>query len=248
VLDDHPISQFREGLKLCTAGITPSETLSKDWEPFTPTFVVKNYLDAELYQREVKRDNEHILIGWGGSLSHTQSWENSGARDAIAAILGERPEVKLYIMGDQRVVDDLPIPRDRILFHPYVSWWHWGQYLRMYDIGLAPLAGEYDNRRSSLKVSEYLLMGIPFVATKSVVYEEFWNIDSGIFVDQGDDEENYQDRVQQWYNGTIAILDDMGEYLSCATNNMEIGEAYSTHLGVDTVIATYQDIIDLAQA
>jgi hypothetical protein len=247
VLDTHPIEQFRQGLALCTAGITPSKRLSKDWEQYTPTFVVKNYLDTELYLAEKKRPNDYIMIGWGGSLSHTQSWETSGAQDAIVAVINERPETRLYIMGDKRVVDEMPIPNNRILFHPYVPWWHWAKYLRMYDIGLAPLSGEYDNRRSSLKVSEYLTVGIPFVATKSVVYEEFWDVDSGIFVDQGHDEENYQDRVEQWYKSTIDIVDNMKDYMGAAAENISIGLSYEADDNVDTVIATYQEIVDIAK-
>lgn len=247
VLDKHPIQQFKEGLALCTAGITPSTRLSKDWEPYTPTFVVKNYLDTELYLAEKKHANEHILIGWGGSLSHTQSWELSGAEHAMAQILREHPDVKLFIMGDERVVKQLPVPRDKIVFHPYVPWWHWSKYLRLYDIGLAPLSGEYDNRRSSLKVCEYLTMGIPFVATKSEVYEDFWDVDSGIYVDQGDDKENYDDRVEQWYNSTTEILNNLGHYYDRAIENIEIGVGYDADDNVDTVIETYQEIINIAK-
>ena len=246
-LGQHPIEQFSTGLQLVTAGITPSKILSKDWEQYTPTFVVENYIDSEIYLREKKPPNDKIFIGWGGSLSHTQSWENSGVQDALAQILSEREEVRLFIVGDKRIVDQVPIPRKRIVFHPYVSWWHWPKYLRLYDIGIAPLAGVYDDRRSSLKVLEYTTMGIPFVATKSPVYESFFDVDSGIFVPSGDDKDGYNDRVEAWYTSTIDILDNLEDYVTRGSRNIEIGLKYDADYNVDKVIGIYQEIVELTK-
>lgn len=245
-LDEHPIEQFTKGLELCTAGITPSEVLSKSWADTAPTFVVKNYLDAELYQTANKQDNSpNIILGWGGSLSHTESFRDSGVEEALQQILQERDNVYLAIIGDERVVKQLPVPMSKVKFMPYVPWWEWQKVLMWYDIGLAPLAGDYDDRRSSLKVEEYLLSGLPFVASKSPVYEPFWDVDSGRFVQHGHDLHTYNERVKDWYDSTIDVIDNLWHYRELAEKNIAIGEEYSIDNNVDTIINTYQQIIDL---
>jgi hypothetical protein len=95
-LDPHPLEQFRQGLEYCTAGITPSYVMQKDFENVAPMFTVENYLDAALYENAQKHNNSpHIVLGWGGSLSHTQSFEWSGIHDAIRQILQERDNIRL---------------------------------------------------------------------------------------------------------------------------------------------------------
>lgn len=247
-LKQHPVEQFRAGLALCTAGITPSKVLSEDWKKYAPTYVVKNFLDKEHYvaaRRDI--ENEHVFIGWGGSLSHTQSWELSGIEEAIQRVVKERDNVRLFIVGDTRVIDQIPVRRDRVIFHPYVSWRNWPTLVNKFDIGLAPLAGEYDDRRSSLKVSEYLLMGIPFVATSSPVYEDFVDVSSGKFVDPGHDSEHYDDRSEQWYQNTIDILDNLGDYREKSKENIRIGESYDAYENIGDVIEVYETIIDIAK-
>jgi len=245
-LEEHPIEQFKKGLQICTAGITPSEILSESWDDTAPTFVVKNYLDEELYRRAHKQDNSpDILLGWGGSLSHTESFRDSGIEEALQQILQERDNVYLLIIGDQRVVEQIPVPMNKVKFMPYVPWWEWQKVLMRYDIGLAPLAGDYDDRRSSLKVEEYLLAGLPFVASKSPVYKEFWDVSSGRFVRHGHDVHNYKDRVTDWYESTIDVIDNLRHYTTMANNNIHIGQKYAVDNNVDVIVATYQKIIDL---
>jgi glycosyltransferase involved in cell wall biosynthesis len=244
-LIEHPIEQFKKGLKICTAGITPSKVLSESWQTDVPTFVVPNYLKSSLYHAAKKQDNSpYVVVAWGGSLSHTPGWRNSGIQEAFRRILQERDYVRLLIIGDKRVVDELPLRKDRVMFRHYTPWWIWQQTLKRYDIGLAPLAGEYDDRRSSLKVAEYLLAGIPFIASNSPVYSDFTEADSGIFVKH--DDYPYDERVEDWYQSTIEMLDKLDYYNENAQKNIEeIGMTYDVDRNVDAIIAVYEEIIEL---
>jgi glycosyltransferase involved in cell wall biosynthesis len=184
------------------------------------------------------------VVAWGGSLSHTPGWRNSGIQEAFRRILQERDYVRLLIIGDKRVVDELPLRKDRVMFRHYTPWWIWQQTLKRYDIGLAPLAGEYDDRRSSLKVAEYLLAGIPFIASNSPVYSDFTEADSGIFVKH--DDYPYDERVEDWYQSTIEMLDKLDYYNENAQKNIEeIGMTYDVDRNVDAIIAVYEEIIEL---
>lgn len=244
-LDRHPIEQFRTGLSRCTAGITPSKILSKDWEIYTPTFVVPNYVDQELYFRARKYNNgDRILLGWGGSLSHTQSWRDSGIEQALRRVLSERENVYLYIVGDDRIVKQLPIRRDKIIFSPYTPWWLWQETLKKFDIGLAPLAGAYDDRRSALKVTEYVVAGLPFVASRSPVYEQLWDVDSGLFVKH--DGHPLEERTEDWYKSTIDAIDNLTYYRQRADHNvLTIGTEWFASENVNNIINVYEKIIAL---
>ena len=188
----HPISQFIEGMKACTAATMPSELLAKDASRFTSAFFVPNYLEKILYPKQNRKpiDPKNIVIGWGGSLSHIESFEHSGIVPALKNILS--PHVKLLIVGDERVVTKLKemgVHKDGIIYRPYVPYDRWYETLLLYDIGIAPLAQEYDMRRSWIKVAEYMSMGIPFVATDTAPYQNpriRHSCRTGLFVPQGD--------------------------------------------------------------
>ena len=246
-LATHPLEQFKKGLKHLTAATTPSYILSSDWEEETPLFTLSNYLDAKLYHNAKKHNNDpYIVLGYGASLSHTQILNWSGIHVALRQILQERDNVRLLIVGDERLVKQLPVRRDRVWFSPYTSWWTWQKTLKRYDIGLAPLSGDYDDRRSSLKVAEYLMSGLPFVATKSPVYKKMWHVDSGRFVKPGHDKESYDKRVEDWYLSTIDIIDNIEDYRAKAKLNiMTEGMKYSVDENVDAIISVYKEIIEL---
>jgi len=246
-MSEHPLMQFKKGLPHCSAGITPSKVLSRFWETHTPMFVVPNYLESKMYLNARKHVNDpYIVLGWGGSLSHVQSWKDSGINEALKRILQERDNVRLLIVGDKRVVDQLPLRRDKVWFSPYIGWWAWQNTLKRYDIGLAPLAGDYDDGRSNLKVAEYLLAALPFVASKSPVYEDFVTAKSGLFVQHGHDKETYDERIESWYNSTIDVIDRIEYYKSMAKEAIDLhGMRYDVDRNVDNILSVYQEIIDI---
>ena len=248
-MPEHPLEQFENGLPLCTAGITPSKILSQYWETGVPMFVVPNYLESAMYLNVRKHINDpNIVLGWGGSLSHVQSWKDSGINEALKRILQERDNVRLLIVGDQRVVDQLPLRRDKVFFTPYVGWWAWQSTLKRYDVGLAPLAGDYDDGRSSLKVAEYLMAGLPFVASKSPVYEDFFAAESGLFTQHGHDEETYDERVESWYSSTIDVIDRIEYYRLMAKEAIDLhGMRYDVDRNVDNIISVYEEIMGLGR-
>jgi hypothetical protein len=184
----HPVEQFKSGLSQITGSITPSSQLCKDWGVYNRSFRIENYLDSNRYHaaKRKKRNSRKISIGWGGSLSHLTSFSHSGVQKALQNVLSKYSNVELLIFGDERVVKQLPF-KEKVRHIPYVMWRDWPKMLNLYDIGIAPLAGKYDARRSALKVKEYICMGIPFVATSGMPYldiEESKKAKSGIFVNQ----------------------------------------------------------------
>jgi len=180
-LNTNIMEDFKNGLKLCHGIVTPSKVLSDDWSYLNKTYVLPNYFKVDdYYGIPPIRPHEGIIIGWGGSMSHFQSWKDSGIIDAIRKVVNANTNVRLMICGNKDVFDSIPLDNNKKIFQPYVSPLEWPIVQKTFDIGLAPLHGLYDQRRSYIKVVEYMLLQIPFIASESLSYEELYHL--GTFV------------------------------------------------------------------
>lgn len=246
-MDTHPIDQFRRGLQLCTASTSPSELLCKDWSKYAPSFHVPNYLNRDMYTFPSRKqfNKDQIVIGWGGSLSHTQSFENSGVMEAMRRVMGKRKNVYMLIVGDKRVIDMLPLPKERMLYLHYVKWSEWPRLLNSwYDIGIAPLAGEYDMRRSWIKPLEYVIEGIPFVATRGYPYSQFFDKfdpGAGLFVDQGELDKGNVANPDGWELALNRIIDEIDKRQKV---RLDVAE-FTLQKRAKDIVKTYEEIIKI---
>ena len=189
--------RFVQSFPLFDSYSTPSRVLVNDYLELADGIYIPNRPDLTVFpQPETFRSGHHFLnIAWGGSIPHRQSWENSGAADAINKLVGKNESFRLCLLCQR---DWFPK-----LFHvPYIAyqWTPIHKYRlrlrRIADIGLAPLAGEYDERRSWIKVLVYALLGIPWVASNVGPYKE---CKGGILVDN---------EADAWIEAISRMLDD----------------------------------------
>lgn len=183
-----PVEALTEGFKHIDGLISPNELILSDWAERVPGlkgYWQPNYARWEWYkkikQTPMPAEDADIIIGWGGSVSHWDSWWFSGMREIVPIITKEFPRVKWKICGgDKRVKEwfDTLAP-DRWIDQKGVSPDVWPSVLATFDIGLAPLCGpgypqgeKYDQRRSWLKAVEYLLTGVPWLGSAGPVYEK----------------------------------------------------------------------------
>lgn len=181
-----PIEQFKWGLRIVKAIQVPSVNLAKDWSKYGNTYYVHNFLDIDNYtniEPLLKHPEDEILIGWHGSMSHYNSFTESGVLDALRKISKEYPQVKILLGGDKRVFDAFDSPNK--IYQNYVPKEQFTSLIKSLDIGLAPLSGEFDKRRSWIKVLEYMALQIPWVATNYITYDELK--DYGIMTENGYD-------------------------------------------------------------
>ena len=59
---------------------------------------------------------------------------------------------------------------------------------------------------------EYIALGIPFIATRSYVYEDFFDCDSGIFIAQGDLGLCDISNSNEWLDAIESICADYGSW------------------------------------
>lgn len=170
-MNPKPLEQFKWGLRIAKAIQVPSENLAKDWSKYNTTYYVHNYLDWDRYENvEPLYPHDEIVIGWCGSLSHFASFNDSGIVYALNRIGRKYPKVKFLIGGDKKIFNMLEATNK--LFQPFVPEDKWTALVKTLDIGLAPLAGEYDKRRSWIKALEYMALKVPWIATDYPTYSE----------------------------------------------------------------------------
>lgn len=168
-----PAKQLQYGVKSVDAITSPSLLILADWNKYNPyTYYRPNYIDIETYDVPLN-NKDNFIVGWGGGSSHYSSFRDSGIVDAIRKIVnqGKRFNITFKINGSKAARNLLP--QEKVIFHPWIKHTEWPKELATYNIGLIPLAGQYDRRRSFIKTLEYTLMGIPWIGTNYEPTSEF---------------------------------------------------------------------------
>lgn len=160
-----------------------------------------------------------VVFGWGGSISHVDSWVYSGIIEALDKIFDEFPNVRLKFCGHESRLNYLFDKwGDKVIRQSGVKPEHWPFVVASFDCGLAPLdmrpvasntlkegeakweGGEfsYDERRSWLKGAEYICAGVPWIGTRSATYNELKQ--HGILVENG---------AENWYHALKDMIDNL---------------------------------------
>jgi glycosyltransferase involved in cell wall biosynthesis len=207
----HPLTQFKWALQIAKGIQVPSVNLAKDWGVYNNTYFVHNYLDIEKYM-DIEPLHPHpedeIWIGWCGSMSHVSSFTDSGVVRALETIAKRYPKVKIFTSGDKRIFDMINVENKQ--FSKYVPAEDWTSLVKTLDIGLAPLSGPYDQRRSWIKALEYMALKIPWIATNYITYDEL--SDYGIMTENG---------YHNWLDALTNAIENFEDHKKLAE-----GEAY----------------------
>lgn len=232
-----PIEQLEWGIKLAHGMTTPSPTIAKDWEKFNDnTWVVPNYIASQHYLPYKKRRQipEQITIGWGGSHSHFDSWKKTNIVEALRRICANNTRVRIYICGGNKEILGLFKSDDfqgRVVEYKWVPHNEWPRMLSKFDIGLVPLSGRYDARRSWIKTLEYTLMGIPWVGTKAPPTEEL-----------GDYGYRVTNSVGGWEKGIQGIIDDLEGARARVDAGFEVAQRADVTNHTSQLLDIYMDI------
>ena len=211
-----PIEALTEGFRHVDALVSPNRLILEDWAHVVPGYWLPNFADGKWYkgieQKPLPADDEPVIVGWGGSVSHYDGFWFSGLKDAMPIITERYPRVVWKICGSdtriKRMFREL-LPADRWIDQPGVPPAEWPKQVTSFDVGLAPLCGpgspqgeRYDLRRSWLKAEEYLLCGVPWVASEGVVYKDL-DGHGGFMV---------PNTVDAWVDGIGRVLDNLDAY------------------------------------
>ena len=231
------ISQLRRGARLAKAYIGPSRLLAEDWSKYTTSYRIYNYLDLERYPEDAEPllPYDGITIGWCGSLSHVSSFTDSGVIPALTYVARKYDNVRVLCGGDKRVYDKINLPETKKVFQPYVPDEQWASLQKSIDIGIAPLTSTFDRRRSPIKVLEYMLLKIPWIATNFETYEELGEY--GHLIENG---------IESWKKALCDAVENIEEYRKLANGKAhEYALSQSYDKNIDKLLAVYQEIITI---
>jgi glycosyltransferase involved in cell wall biosynthesis len=232
-VDPPPLTQFKWGLRLVDAATVPSQRLADDWRPYADMRYLPNYIELEHYQPALLAPHDEIVVGWGGSLSHLASFTESGVLTALKRVCKQRPQVRVLLAGDRRVYEQLPLPPEQKLFQPWVSYPEWPRVLGRMDIGIAPLYGPYDERRSWIKVLEYMVMKIPWAASEGPAYHPMRS--HGWLV---------KNTANAWERVLLELVDHLAEYRAEAAREAYLfGIGQSIDENIENIIGVLESVL-----
>lgn len=196
------IYDMADGLKMVSGLTSPNRLILSDWRQTVGVKgeYIPNYLPVGIYNVQRTRtphDDGNVWVAWGGSAGHLISFIDSGIIEAIARVLSARPHTRFVMAGaDVRILDRVPLKTRQKIHLNWQKHEGWPTRLVNFDVGIIPLNGEFDARRSTLKPLEYSMMSVPWIASKSPAYDGLENY--GTFVDN---------TPQAWADALIDAID-----------------------------------------
>jgi hypothetical protein len=222
------LDMFRAGLRECDGVMVPNHLLMDDFGKGVKMIFVPNYLDDDAWPAIELPDREVVVIGWGGSLGHARTWEKSNLLPALIALREKYGDKVMYNFVGRipPAIADSGLPASFGTWTPFEGW---SNVVRSWRIGLAPLAGAYDRRRSTLKIEEYGAAGIPMVASDEGEYA--LSKPEGCFL--------VKDRVNDWVDALSKLIEDDNRRTTMGRMSRAWGERYL--MGSNTEV--YDDVL-----
>lgn len=219
-LYDNGVLLMGKTLQLCDGAITTTEALANELKKYTPkVFINRNaasdrmlkisqeavyrrdilpYLDTESLPRHSKKKrkvwadrslrSETIIGYFSGSITHNSDFEI--VIPAIRKLMIQNSGVKLMIMGELDLPEQLKRFEERVISVPFTSWTRLPFYIAQCDINIAPLEDTLFNQaKSENKWIEASLVKVPTIASKVGAFSRMIENDAtGLLCDNDADE------------------------------------------------------------
>jgi hypothetical protein len=238
------LSEFLEALPMLHAATMPSKTLRYRLSKHLPCYYLPNFpetthylMHAERVALRTPRPTDSVIIGWGGSSGHMESFTRSGIIPALHQVLEARPNVTLALQGDPRIGSLFHLPAGRVIVLPWSDFDAWPKTICSFDIGLAPLAGEFDAYRSWAKVVEYMLCRVPCITSNSPAYADVPTLPSF---------KRVLNTKSAWTDALLDMVDHLADYRAETMVSLAWACSLDVHANVQKILDTYDSILDQA--
>ena len=153
-LYDDGVNRMRETLKLCDYAITTTERLQKELLNYTKEVYVNRNVASERMAEISKnvyrnlKPHDGIVLGYlSGSITHNPDVEL--IKPVIAKLMKKYDNLKLKLVGEIDIPEELKQFADRIIFEPFMDWEKLPKVIASLDINLAPLEQSIFNEAKS---------------------------------------------------------------------------------------------------
>jgi hypothetical protein len=225
------IEEFRVALKESDLNIVPSHALINLYRRGSAPFeFVPNFMSRERWSRidwDAERSDK-IVIGWGGSSNHWESFSMSGVAEALKKISSKHDvEIRINAHPKTKMVSSLRVRHVPIVNYT-VPWAEWPSEMASWDIAIAPAVGDYDLYRSRLRIIESGLAKVPYIASD---YGPYAGQDKGgILVANG---------KKSWYRGLTRLIEDEDARDRLGSSGHDWASGYY----MDDNVKVYEDIL-----
>lgn len=174
---------------------TTNEALAERYRSYGARTVIPipNFLTrASLAAQRSKHDG--IVLGYAGWIDHQDDWDGLGLKDIVEDLLDVHPDLRVESAGPI----DLRLPADRYRAHGALRFDRLPEAIAGFDVAIAPLIDKPGNdTRSDIKLKEYAIAGVPWLASPYGPYAGFGEEQGGWLVED-----------DRWFDALNALLSD----------------------------------------
>jgi hypothetical protein len=230
-----PIDQFFWGLKSVDAATVPSVRLADDWSTAVRTLYLPDYLNTDQYMVQRSEHNGQVHIGVSGNGIDFGNLQRSGLVSALEYICQQRAQVVIDLFDiEEAGVEKMGIsPKQRNVYNQ-IQAYRWPMHLANLDIGIACAESKFNLRSSKLRVIEYQVLKIPWLASNVLPFREMdrygWLVPN---------------TEEQWTRAILEVIDHLDAYQAEANGEPFLyGISQDVFENVDKIIATYAAVLN----
>ena len=197
---DDGVNRMGHTLKICEGAITTTKRLAEELGHYVPeTFINRNTASERMYMLsetvERNRDDDEIRIGYfSGSITHNDDFLL--VKPALINLLDKYDNLRLYIVGELELPEDLAKYKEQIVINPFMDWEKLPQLISEVDINIAPLEQSiFNEAKSENKWVEAALVKVPTVASDVGAFTEMITDGENGFLCKDDDWETVLDKL-----------------------------------------------------
>jgi glycosyltransferase involved in cell wall biosynthesis len=140
-----------------------------------------------------RQPHDGLVLGYIGWVDHQHDWERLGVIEAVQRVLEQHPEVRVEVVGPL----EFDFPRSRYRRTQVMEFEGLARAIAGFDIGLAPLMDIPPNHsRSDIKLKEYALAEVPWLASPIGPYAEHGEDQGGRLVEDDEWYEELDDLIR----------------------------------------------------
>ncbi len=209
---------------------TPSDALGRTFlrGGARDVCVIENYvIDAYV---GVRAPRKGTWIGWVGSEEHRFDLPHIPVVDALERLLDAHPDVHVMTIGIR-----LPLSSPRYEHVPGIPPRDLLRQVSSFDVGIAPLSAQIaiNHSRSNVKLKEYAVMGVPWLASPI-----------GPYAGMGEDEGGRLVADDRWYEELDALVRNPRQRRRLAGLADQWGREQLVSENVDCWEDEYQDLVE----
>jgi glycosyltransferase involved in cell wall biosynthesis len=192
-----------------------------------PNFVTRPSLVAP------RRKHEGTVLGYIGWIDHQDDWDKLGLQGIVEDLLDAYPELRVESVGPI----DLRLPADSYHGYGVLQFDQLPQAIAGFDVAIAPLIDKPGNStRSDIKLKEYAIAGVPWLAS-----------DFGPYVDFGEDQGGRLVRDDEWFDALNSLVADGKAQRKLGKRGQKWAKDQTLERNAPLWVAAFEQAIALAE-